>query len=70
MLTLLCASPLPPLQVILTDFPLATAPFYARTNDGRPAGRETAATFDILLPGIGEVVGGSQREERADVLAR
>jgi asparaginyl-tRNA synthetase len=49
---------------VLTDYPLTIKPFYMRTNDD---GR-TVAAMDILFPGIGEMIGGSQREERLDVL--
>ncbi|HBI14351.1 MAG TPA: asparagine--tRNA ligase [Desulfobulbaceae bacterium] len=51
--------------VIVSDYPLAIKPFYMRLNDDR----RTVAAMDILVPGIGELVGGSQREERYDVLA-
>lgn len=57
--------------VILTDYPKEIKAFYMRRNDdARPAeGRgETVAAMDILVPGIGEIVGGSQREERLDKL--
>jgi asparaginyl-tRNA synthetase len=49
----------------VTDYPAAIKPFYMRVNDD---GR-TVAAMDILVPGIGEIVGGSQREERYEVLA-
>lgn len=50
--------------VILTDYPKEIKSFYMRQNaDGK-----TVAAMDILAPGIGEIVGGSQREERLDVL--
>ncbi len=50
--------------VILTDYPAAIKSFYMRMNeDGK-----TVAAMDILAPGIGEIVGGSQREERLDIL--
>ena len=50
--------------VILTDYPAKIKAFYMRLNeDGK-----TVAAMDILFPGIGELVGGSQREERYDVL--
>jgi asparaginyl-tRNA synthetase len=52
--------------VIVTDYPATLKPFYMRENDD---GR-TVAAMDILLPGIGEIVGGSQREERYEVLER
>ncbi|MCB2180981.1 MAG: asparagine--tRNA ligase [Desulfobulbaceae bacterium] len=50
--------------VIVTDYPKTIKPFYMRlNNDGK-----TVAAMDILFPGIGEIVGGSQREERYDIL--
>ncbi len=52
--------------VVVTDYPLAIKPFYMRVNDD---GR-TVAAMDILCPGIGELVGGSQREERLDLLIK
>jgi asparaginyl-tRNA synthetase len=54
--------------VILTDYPAAIKAFYMRLNDGTEPGKETVRAMDILFPGIGEIVGGSQREERYDVL--
>lgn len=52
--------------VILTDYPKDIKSFYMRQNeDGK-----TVAAMDILFPGIGEIVGGSQREERLDVLTK
>jgi len=52
--------------IIVYDYPKAIKPFYMRMNeDGK-----TVAAMDILVPGIGELVGGSQREERFDELAR
>jgi asparaginyl-tRNA synthetase len=50
--------------VIVRDYPKSFKAFYMRMNDDN----ETVAAMDILFPGIGEVVGGSQREERLDVL--
>ncbi len=50
--------------VILTDYPAAIKAFYMRLNE---AGK-TVRAMDILFPGIGEIVGGSQREERYEVL--
>jgi asparaginyl-tRNA synthetase len=50
--------------VFLTDYPKGIKPFYMRVNaDGK-----TVAAVDLLVPGIGELIGGSQREERLDVL--
>jgi asparaginyl-tRNA synthetase len=54
--------------VILFDYPAKIKAFYMRLNDADSEGRETVRAMDILFPGIGEIVGGSQREERYDVL--
>ena len=52
--------------VIITDYPASIKAFYMRENeDGK-----TVAAMDVLVPGIGEIIGGSQREERLDVLQR
>jgi len=50
--------------VFLTDYPKEIKPFYMRANDDG----KTVACADLLIPGIGELIGGSQREERLDVL--
>jgi asparaginyl-tRNA synthetase len=50
--------------VIVMNYPKAIKAFYMRSNDD---GR-TVAAMDVLAPGIGEIIGGSQREERLDVL--
>ena len=50
--------------LIVSDYPKMIKPFYMRLNDDD----RTVAAMDILVPGIGELVGGSQREERLDVL--
>jgi asparaginyl-tRNA synthetase len=50
--------------LIVTDYPASIKPFYMRISDDGT----TAAAMDILVAGIGEIVGGSQREERYDVL--
>ena len=52
--------------VILTDYPKKIKAFYMRSNDDD----KTVAAMDILVPKIGELVGGSQREERIDVLTK
>ncbi|SHH78850.1 asparagine--tRNA ligase [Desulfofustis glycolicus] len=52
------------LPLIVTDYPAAIKPFYMRVGDDGT----TVAAMDILVAGIGEIVGGSQREERYDVL--
>jgi len=51
--------------VIVFDFPKTIKPFYMRVNDDG----KTVAAMDVLVPGIGEIIGGSQREERFDVLS-
>jgi asparaginyl-tRNA synthetase len=50
--------------VIVTDYPTGIKAFYMRLNDGG----ETVAAMDVLAPKVGEIIGGSQREERLDVL--
>lgn len=50
--------------LIVTDYPKQIKPFYMRLNDDGT----TVAAMDILVPGIGELVGGSQREERLELL--
>lgn len=52
------------LPLIVTDYPASIKPFYMRVNEDPT----TVAAMDILVAGIGEIVGGSQREERHDVL--
>ncbi len=50
--------------VTVHDYPRSIKPFYMRINDDE----KTSAAMDLLVPGIGEIIGGSQREERLDVL--
>lgn len=50
--------------VFVTDYPKDIKAFYMRVNDDN----KTVAAMDLLVPGIGEIIGGSQREERLDVL--
>ncbi len=52
--------------VILTDYPASFKAFYMRLNDDE----KTVAAMDVLFPGVGEITGGSQREERLDVLKK
>jgi asparaginyl-tRNA synthetase len=52
--------------VILSDYPEAIKPFYMRVNDDE----RTVRAMDVLVPRVGEIIGGSQREERLDVLER
>ncbi|KAA0213917.1 MAG: asparagine--tRNA ligase [Leptolyngbya sp. PLA3] len=58
--------------VVLMNYPKQIKAFYMRLNapgtDGAPG--DTVAAMDVLVPGIGEIIGGSQREERLDVLDR
>jgi asparaginyl-tRNA synthetase len=52
--------------VTVYDYPKDIKPFYMRINDDG----KTVAAMDVLVPGIGEIVGGSQREERLEVLLK
>jgi asparaginyl-tRNA synthetase len=52
--------------IVVTDYPKEIKAFYMRLNDDE----KTVAAMDVLAPGIGEIIGGSQREERLDVLDR
>jgi aspartyl/asparaginyl-tRNA synthetase len=53
-------------QLIVYNYPQAIKPFYMRLNDDG----KTVAAMDLLVPRVGELIGGSQREERLDVLER
>mgnify|MGYP001025223806 FL=1 len=50
--------------VFVTGYPAGTTAFYMRLNEDE----KTVAAMDLLVPGVGEIIGGSQREERYDVL--
>ena len=52
--------------VIVTNYPVDIKAFYMRLNDDS----KTVAAMDVLAPKIGEIIGGSQREERLDVLEK
>jgi asparaginyl-tRNA synthetase len=52
--------------VILTDYPSTIKPFYMRVNDDG----KTVRGMDVLVPKVGEIIGGAQREERKDVLLK
>ena len=52
--------------VIIYDYPSKIKAFYMRMNDDK----NTVRAMDVLFPGIGEIIGGSQREERLDVLLK
>lgn len=56
--------------VILTDYPSDIKAFYMRQNEADAQGRNTVRAMDILFPGIGEIIGGSQREERLERLTK
>jgi len=49
---------------VVTDYPKDIKAFYMRLNDDE----RTVAAMDVLVPGVGEIIGGSQREERLAVL--
>ena len=51
--------------IFLIDYPKEIKAFYMRQNDDG----KTVAAMDLLVPGVGEIIGGSQREERIDVLS-
>ncbi len=50
--------------VFVTDYPKDIKAFYMRMNEDK----KTVAAMDLLVPGVGEIIGGSQREERYDLL--
>jgi len=52
--------------VFVTDYPKDIKAFYMRMNDDN----RTVAAMDLLVPGVGEIIGGSQREERFDYLKK
>ncbi|MBM6829039.1 asparagine--tRNA ligase [Anaerotignum lactatifermentans] len=52
--------------VFVTDYPKDIKAFYMRMNDDN----KTVAAMDLLVPGVGEIIGGSQREERLDMLEK
>lgn len=52
--------------VFVTDYPKEIKAFYMRLNDDQ----KTVAAMDLLVPGVGEIIGGSQREERLDILTQ
>ena len=52
--------------VIVTDYPKKIKAFYMRSNEDN----ETVAAMDVLFPTVGEIIGGSQREERLDMLTK
>ena len=54
------------MPVFVTDYPKEIKAFYMRLNDDG----KTVAAMDLLVPGVGEIIGGSQREERLDLLTK
>ena len=54
--------------VTVYNYPKSIKPFYMRTNEPDSEGRLTVTAMDLLMPGIGEIIGGAQREERIDIL--
>ncbi len=52
--------------VFVTDYPKEIKAFYMRLNDDQ----KTVAAMDLLVPGVGEIIGGSQREERLEILLK
>ena len=55
--------------VILYNYPATIKPFYMKVNDEQPGDRgRTVRAMDVLVPRVGEIIGGSQREDRLDVL--
>ncbi len=52
--------------VFVSDYPKEIKAFYMRVNDDQ----KTVAAMDLLVPGVGEIIGGSQREEREDILKK
>ena len=54
--------------VILTNYPKGIKAFYMRLDDNCEPDRQTVRAMDVLCPGIGEIIGGSQREERLEKL--
>ena len=52
--------------VVLFNYPKDIKAFYMKLNDDQ----KTVAAMDVLFPGIGEIIGGSEREERYDVLVK
>ena len=52
--------------IFVTDYPKEIKAFYMRLNDDG----KTVAAVDLLVPGVGEIIGGSQREERLDLLTK
>lgn len=56
--------------LFVTDYPASLKPFYMRANTSTSPEHATVACFDLLVPGVGELAGGSLREERLEHLER
>ena len=56
--------------IFVTDYPTPLKPFYMLPHSSTSAGRETVACFDLLVPRLGELAGGSLREHRQAELVR
>nr|XP_027202864.1 uncharacterized protein LOC113796765 [Dermatophagoides pteronyssinus] len=56
--------------VIVYNYPYKLKAFYMKLNQGEQKGKETVRAMDILVPGIGEIIGGSQREETIEQLTK
>jgi len=54
--------------VIVYDYPDTIKPFYMKLNDEEDPNERTVRAMDVLVPKVGEIIGGSQREDRIDVL--
>lgn len=55
-------------QVVVTDYPKDIKAFYMKVNDVNDEEKQTVAAMDVLVPEIGEIIGGSQREDDLEVL--
>ena len=56
--------------VIVTDYPKDCKAFYMKENEGEAADRKTVRAMDVLVPGVGELIGGSQREDSLEKLEK
>ncbi|TVQ27721.1 MAG: asparagine--tRNA ligase [Spirochaetaceae bacterium] len=55
--------------VVVTGYPAEIKAFYMKQNEPDDTGRRTVRAMDVLVPGLGEIIGGSEREDRYDTLA-
>lgn len=56
--------------VVVTDYPAEIKAFYMKQNAPDSQGRMTVRAMDVLVPGLGEIIGGSEREDRYDLLSQ